>query len=164
MNTWNPAEFQTTSKRYRSKMRWWLPGAFMDKDEIKREIEWMAEAGYGGAEIIHFFPIPSADVNPADYGRFVFGSDEWNNRMKDALEAAIPLNFQLDFTVGPLWPIATPAVMDKNDDRRTHGLHIGTTVVVGTYNEAIPIPETIDSSRPYKLVAVTVAGDTEASP
>ena len=51
MNTWNPAEFQTTSKRYRPKMRWWLPGAFMDKDEIKREIRWMAEAGYGGAEI-----------------------------------------------------------------------------------------------------------------
>ncbi|MEI2279889.1 hypothetical protein [Paenibacillus polysaccharolyticus] len=25
--------------------------AFMDKDEIKREIRWMAEAGYGGAEI-----------------------------------------------------------------------------------------------------------------
>lgn len=157
MNTWDPVEFQTPSKRYRPKMRWWLPGAFMNKDEIKREIEWMAEAGYGGAEILHFFPIPSADIHPSDYGRFVFGGDEWNNRMKAALEAAIPLNFQLDFTVGPLWPIATPAVMDKNDDRCTHGLHIGTMVVAGTYNGAIPVPDTVDPSRPYKLVAVSAA-------
>ncbi len=157
MDTWSSEPFKSPANRYRPRMRWWLPGAFMNDEEIKREIEWMAANGYGGAEVIHFFPIPSADVAPADYGRYAFGSDEWNNRMKAALEAAIPLNFQLDFTVGPLWPIATPALMDKNDERCTQGLHAGTALMKGAYSGSVPKPDTVDPKRPYKLVAVTTA-------
>lgn len=55
MNKWDSEQFQSPANRYRPKLRWWLPGAFMDNEEIKREIEWMAGSGYGGAELIHFF-------------------------------------------------------------------------------------------------------------
>ncbi|MCR2806266.1 glycosyl hydrolase [Paenibacillus soyae] len=149
--------FKSPENRYRPKMRWWLPGAYMENDEIKREIEWLANAGYGGAEIIHFFGIPTEDVEPEQYVRYGFGSDEWNDRMKAALETAIPLGFQLDFTIGPLWPIATPAIMDREDDRCVHGLHFGTRAIIGAYHGQIPGAETIDGERPRKLVAVTAA-------
>ncbi|MEK6991400.1 glycosyl hydrolase [Paenibacillus sp. FSL K6-1566] len=157
MNKWDSEQFQSPANRYRPKLRWWLPGAFMDNEEIKREIEWMAGSGYGGAELIHFFSIPPADMDPSEFNRYGFGGEEWNNRMKSALEAAIPLSFQLDFTVGPLWPIATPAVMDKNDERCAQGLHVGTALFEGTYHGEIPVPDTIDLERPRKLVAVTAA-------
>ncbi|WP_419872383.1 glycosyl hydrolase [Candidatus Pristimantibacillus sp. PTI5] len=150
-------QFQSPSKRFRPKMRWWLPGAFMHNDEIKREIEWLVSAGYGGAEIIDFFAIPTADVDKADYGKYGFGSDEWNDRMKAALEVAIPLDFQLDFTVGPLWPIATPAIKDRNDYRCTQGLHVGTLSFTGSFKGPIPASETVDLERTCKLVAVTAA-------
>ncbi|MBB6634625.1 glycosyl hydrolase [Cohnella thailandensis] len=161
MTTWQMEYFRSPSKRFRPRMRWWLPGAFMENEEIKREIEWMAEAGYGGAEIIHFFQIPNVEVKPSDYGRYGFGGPEWNDRMKAALEAAIPLNFQLDFTIGPLWPIATPAIMDKNDERCAQGLHVGTIIVTGSYSGEIPVPATIDPERNYKLTAVTAARQVE---
>ena len=32
--------------------RWWIPGANMTKAEIRREIESMAAAGFGGAEVV----------------------------------------------------------------------------------------------------------------
>ncbi|WP_240647498.1 glycosyl hydrolase [Paenibacillus nanensis] len=149
--------FKSPENRYRPKMRWWLPGAYMENDEIKREIEWLANAGYGGAEIIHFFGIPTEDVEPEHYVRYGFGSDEWNDRMKAALETAIPLGFQLDFTIGPLWPIATPAVMDREDERCVHGLHFGTKMIIGAYRGTLPESGTIDGERPRKLVAVTAA-------
>lgn len=150
-------QFRFPANRYRPKMRWWLPGAFMNDEEIKREIEWLAEKGYGGAEIIHFFGVPYEDADPADYSRYAFGSEEWNKRMKAALQTAIPLRFQLDFTVGPLWPIATPAILDMNDNRCTQGLHIGMVSFSGTYSGAVPVSDTIEAKRPCKLVAVTAA-------
>lgn len=157
MNERLTQQFRSPANGYRPRMRWWLPGAFMNDEEIRREIEWMAEQGYGGAEIIHFFPIPSADVDPSEYGNYGFGGELWNSRMKAALLAAIPLNFQLDFTIGPLWPIATPAIMDKNDERCAQGLHACVASFKGTFNGAIPVPDTLDPDRPYQLVAVTSA-------
>lgn len=157
MNTWLPEQFQCPDNVYRPRMRWWLPGAFMTDEEIEREINWMAEMGYGGAEIIHFYPIPSRDIDPSEYSRYGFGGVEWNERMRIALKAAIPLGFKLDFTVGPLWPIATPAVMDQNDERCTQGLHVGVAAFNNSYSGAIPVPETVEAARPYKLVAVTAA-------
>ncbi|WP_028611667.1 glycosyl hydrolase [Paenibacillus harenae] len=150
-------QFQSPVNQNRPKMRWWLPGAFMSNAEIKREIEWLADAGYGGAEIIHFFAVPSDGVGQSDYEKYGFGSSEWNDRMKATLEAAIPLDFRLDFTVGPLWPIATPAILDRDDPRCTQGLHVGMISFDGTYNGPIPESETIESERPRKLVAVTAA-------
>jgi hypothetical protein len=150
-------EFINPKNNVRPKMRWWLPGAFMDNNEIKREIRILSEAGYGGAEILHFYPIPTAEVDLAQIPNYYFGSEQWNDRMKAALEAAIENNFTLDFTIGPLWPIATPAVMDVNDDRCVQGLHIGVKNFTGSYNGVIPDSETIVEERPKKLIAVTAA-------
>lgn len=149
--------FKNPDRTYRPKMRWWLPGAFMEEDEIKREIISLVEAGYGGAEVLYFMPIPSADIEPEKYGDYYFGSEKWNNCMRTALETAIEHNFKLDFTVGPLWPIATLAIMDKNDNRSSHGLHVGAFDFTGSFQGKLPVPDTIDQERRRKLVAVSVA-------
>lgn len=149
--------FKNPDQTYRPKMRWWLPGAFMEEDEIKREIISLVEAGYGGAEVLYFMPIPSADIEPEKYGDYYFGSEKWNNCMRTALETAIEHNFKLDFTVGPLWPIATPAIMDKNDNHASHGLHVGAFDFTGSFQGKLPVPDTIDQERRRKLVAVSVA-------
>ncbi|MBD7971212.1 glycosyl hydrolase [Paenibacillus gallinarum] len=149
--------FKNPDQTYRPKMRWWLPGAFMEKDEIKREIISLVEAGYGGAEVLYFMPIPSADIAPEQYGDYYFGSEKWNDCMRAALETAIEYNFKLDFTVGPLWPIATPALMDKDDERAAHGLHVGCLDFTRLFQGKLLIPDTIDRERKRKLVAVSVA-------
>lgn len=147
----------------RPKMRWWLPGAFMEDEEIKREIISLVEAGYGGAEILHFIPVPTTDVSPEKYEEYYFGSEKWNHCMKVALEAAIEYNFKLDFTIGPLWPIATPAIMNFEDERTAHGLHVGTSDFIGSFQGKLPLPETIDSERKSRLIAVSVAKKSKGS-
>lgn len=150
------SEFKSPNMEDRPMMRWWMPGAYMENDEIKREIKLMADAGYGGAEVLFFFPIPTADADPTkDYS---FGSAEWNDRMKAALEAAIEYDFQLDFTLTPSWPLAIPSITDVNDERTEQGLHVGVSnSIKGTYVGQIPIPDTLQESRAKKLVTITAA-------
>ena len=141
----------------RPKIRWWLPGAFMEKEELEQEIDDLVAAGYGGAEILYFMGIPSNDINPKAYHEYYFGSDKWNDLMKHALKKAIELNFKLDFTVGPLWPIASPAIPTIDDERASWGLHIGTTSFANTYCGELPSSDTIDKSRAYKIAGASIA-------
>jgi hypothetical protein len=139
------------------KIRWWLPGAFMEKEELEQEIEDLVAAGYGGAEILYFMGIPSNDIKPEAYTEYYFGSDRWNDLMKQALKKAIEHNFKLDFTVGPLWPIASPAIPAIDDERASWGLHIGTTSFANTYRGELPSSDTIDKSRAYKIAGASIA-------
>ncbi len=61
-------QFRFPANRYRPKMRWWLPGAFLNDEEIKREIEWLAEKGYGGATVGHSASDPTR-LRPYRTGR-----------------------------------------------------------------------------------------------
>ena len=150
-------QFKICNKNYGPKMRWWLPGAFLDDEELGKEIRDMAEAGYKGAEILYFMGIPSEEVNPESYSEYYFGSKQWNDRMKHALRKAIELDFQLDFTVGPLWPIATPAISDENDYRNSWGLHVATIDLENdSFSGALPVSDTIDQEKPYQFVAAAI--------
>lgn len=153
--------FKLNKTNSKPKMRWWLPGAFIDNEELEKEIKDMHKAGFGGAEILYFMSIPSKEVNPEDYYEFYFGSKQWNDRMKHALRTAIGLGFQLDFTVGPLWPIATPAVSEENDERTSWGLHVGTVDLKDNFVGVLPIAGTLEQDKPFLFVAATIAKKVE---
>ena len=147
----------------RPKMRWWLPGAFIDDNEIEKEIRDMKKAGFGGAEILYFMAIPTKEVMPESYSEYYFGSKQWNDRMKHALKTAIEVDFKLDFTVGPLWPIATPAICEENDERTSWGLHVGTIDFNGNFEGSLPIPETLEQGKLNHIVAASIARKVEAN-
>src|ERR1700712_5783179 len=43
--------FASPARQYQPKFRWWWPNALVDNTEIKAELDQMADAGFGGAEI-----------------------------------------------------------------------------------------------------------------
>ena len=89
-------------------IRWWISPSSMNETGTKAEVRKMAEAGFGGLELVCI-------------AGGTFGNAAWNNTMKWALEEAIECGIQLDFTIGQGWPIKTPAV-PANDVRSEQGL------------------------------------------
>lgn len=143
--------------RSKPKMRWWLTGAFLDEVELEKEIKELVSAGYGGAEILYFMGIPTKEVAPENYKEYYFGSKKWNHYMKHALQIAISHDFQLDFTIGPLWPIATPAIQAIEDDRSSWGLHIAALDFCEHYEGSMPVPKTLIEERRFQRVGAVIA-------
>lgn len=102
--------FKTVSMENRPLTRWWVPGSQMDKDEIKKEIESMVNAGFGGAEVV-----PVSVAGGDGEGVLDWGSEHWKEVTKYMLEVAGENNFTIDFTMTPAWPLALPTIKNVDD-------------------------------------------------
>jgi hypothetical protein len=75
-------EFAAPGARLRPKFRWWWPDALVDTDEIEREIDQIAAAGFGGVEIAAVTHSVSGQIDPVKSG---WGTPAW----ADAVETAV---------------------------------------------------------------------------
>ena len=60
--------FRTVDTRYKPRVRWWWPGASVAHDELIREVNEIADAGFGGVEIADVYDSISAFMDPSLYG------------------------------------------------------------------------------------------------
>ncbi len=104
------SSFMYPSNENKPLTRWWVPGSSMDKEEIKKEIESMVNAGFGGAEIV-----PVSIAGGDGEGQLDWGSNKWKEVTKYILETAKEYDFTIDFTMTPAWPLALPTIKDVND-------------------------------------------------
>ena len=123
-------------------IRWWVPGSMMDKEEVKAEIESMADAGFGGAEIVPVSMGGGDDFN----GSVDWGSDSWKEITKYILETAGENNFTIDFTMTPAWPLALPTVTDVNNPAQGAQMELDGAFVDGItnmnpFNGVLPVSE-----------------------
>lgn len=142
--------------------RWWVPGAKMDKDEIKKEIKSMVNAGLGGAEIV-----PVSLAGGDGEGEIDWGSEEWKETTKYILETAAQYDFSIDFTMTPAWPLALHTVEDVNDKKQGAQMELDGAWVDGITKEnpfkgKLPVSEEAKKDvekvdGKIKLVGVTVA-------
>lgn len=142
--------------------RWWVPGAKMDKDEIKAEIESMVKAGLGGAEIV-----PVSLSGGDGEGEIDWGSKEWKEITKYILETASKYDFTIDFTMTPAWPLALPTITDVNDENQGAQMELDGAWVDGITKEnpfkgELPISEETKEdikkvAGKSKLIGVTIA-------
>ena len=102
-------DFADASFHQSTRIRWWIPGGKMTEEEISRELEEIAAAGFGGVEVV---PVSSSGEggDTTDWG-----SEQWNKMMKFALEKAGELGMTIDFTMTPAWPLALPSITDVDD-------------------------------------------------
>jgi hypothetical protein len=143
----------------RPKIRWWLPLAPLRRDEIERELQDIAAAGFGGVEILGTPLTPAAA--PQTYG---FATPAWNDAMREILLGAKALGLTVDFTIGAVYPAATPAL--EPDDRATsQELVYGSVEIEGEFDG--PLPEPIIPSpsgvNDRRLVGVSAARITDDS-
>ncbi|HEX2313881.1 MAG TPA: glycosyl hydrolase [Thermomonospora sp.] len=103
------ARFARPPAAVRPKFRWWWPDGQVDPQEIRREIDQIADAGFGGMEIVavHHSIRDKSVLDPARYG---WGTPAWNAGVEAALDQAARRGVTVDLTIGPAWPAAVPTI------------------------------------------------------
>ena len=99
--------FASPARQYQPKFRWWWPNALVDNAEIKAELDQMADAGFGGAEITDVHHSAKQALDPAGHG---WGTPAWASATQAALEEAKARGMKVDLTAGPAWPSAVPSI------------------------------------------------------
>uniref|UniRef100_UPI00082F40E4 glycosyl hydrolase n=1 Tax=Nocardioides jensenii TaxID=1843 RepID=UPI00082F40E4 len=137
--------------------RWWWPHGLVDPTEIAREVDQVADAGFGHlevADVTHSLRARDIEIDVATYG---WGTAPWIAGVKAALARAAKREVRVDITVGPSWPAAVPTITPDDDAACTELVHGQAEVPAGTtYDAALPEPvvEAESSVTRATLVAV----------
>ncbi|MEV6036762.1 glycosyl hydrolase [Nonomuraea sp. NPDC052116] len=132
--------FARPRRAVRPMVRWWWPDAHVDPAEIRREVDVLADAGFGGAEIaaVHHSIRDKSVLDPARHG---WGTPAWNAAVEAALDQAARRGLTIDLTIGPSWPAAVPTITPEHPAAVKELAHGSVTVAGGaTYAGEVPPP------------------------
>ncbi|MGW5239317.1 glycosyl hydrolase [Monashia sp. NPDC004114] len=137
--------------------RWWWPHGLVDPAEIEREVDEVAQAGFGVlevADVTHSLRARNIEVDVATHG---WGTAPWVAGVKAALARAAQRGVRVDLTVGPSWPAAVPTITPDDDAACTELVHGQATVAAGaSYDAALPSPVVAAASSVTRSELVTV--------
>lgn len=137
--------------------RWWWPHGLVDPKEIAREVDQVADAGFGILEVAvvtHSLRARGIEIDVAKHG---WGSPSWVAGVKAALARAAKRDVRVDITVGPSWPAAVPTITPDSDAACTELVHGQATVLAGaTYDAALPEPVVEAATGATRAELVTV--------
>ncbi|XVQ08432.1 glycosyl hydrolase [Spirillospora sp. CA-255316] len=131
--------FARPAAAVRPKFRWWWPDAHVTPAEIRREIDQIADAGFGGAEIVavHHSIRDKSVLDPVHHG---WGTPAWNAGVEAALDQARRRGITVDLTIGPAWPAAVPTIT-PDSEAAVQELAYGAVTVAGGATHDGPVPE-----------------------
>lgn len=124
----------------RPKFRWWWPDGLVNTDEIAREVDQIADAGFGGAEIaaVHHSVKDKSVLDTAHHG---WGSRPWRDGVEAALRRAARRGLTIDLTLGPSWPVAVPGVTPDDEAAAKELVHGRASLSAGaTFRGPVPPP------------------------
>jgi hypothetical protein len=96
--------------------RWWWFASEIQKADIRSQLDWLKENGFGGVEIAFIYP-PDRDPGAK---RLRWLSPEWTDAVTCAKRYAESIGLGCDFTFGTLWPFGGTFVRDR-DRTRVYG-------------------------------------------
>ncbi|WUD71271.1 glycosyl hydrolase [Streptomyces sp. NBC_00510] len=138
--------FAAPGSAVRPKFRWWWPDGLVDPEEIRREVDQIADAGFGGAEIaaVHHSVKDTSVLDTEHHG---WGSPAWVAGVHAALDQARRRGVTIDLTIGPSWPAAVPGIT-PDSEAAVQELALGAvTVAAGTaYSGPVPAPSAAPAS------------------
>ena len=121
--------FSLPTKATAPRFRWWWPNGEVDIEEIRREVQQVAENGFGGLEVAnvhHSVPGELLDVE-----NFGWGSPQWLAALEAALEAGDEHGVEIDVTLGPSWPAAIPTITPQDPAALVELVHGQIELVAG---------------------------------
>jgi len=101
-----------TSER-RPWTRWWWPGNAVDKENLTRQLEQLAAAGFGGVEVTPIYGVRGAEDREVE-----FLSPKYMELLAHAATEAKRLGMQFDMATGTGWPFGGPWVAPEDGDAR----------------------------------------------
>ena len=133
------AGFAAPSAATAPRFRWWWPNGEIEIEEIIREVNQAADAGFGGLEIAdvhHSVPRDLLDVK-----NFGWGSPRWCEAVEASLEQADRRGITIDITLGPSWPAALPTLTPQSHEAVSEVAHGLVELAPGTtFSAALPEP------------------------
>ena len=96
--------------------RWWWFSCPIEKNEIERQLIWLKDNNFGGAEISFIYPLPEKESGVE------WLSEDWTDLVLHAKKTAEKLDLHLDFTLGTVWPFGGSIVPEKDAAKTFAGL------------------------------------------
>lgn len=155
-------EFERPGTRTAAGFRWWWPNGYVDPREVAREVDQVADAGFGVLEIADVTHSLNARGIEMDLQRFGWGTPAWVAGVKAALKQGAKRDVRIDVTVGPSWPAAVSTITPDDDAACTELAHGLVSLAAGTtYDDAVPAPVIAPASASTRreLVAVQAFRD-----
>ncbi|WP_322937288.1 glycosyl hydrolase [Nocardioides bizhenqiangii] len=144
--------------------RWWWPHGLVDPAEIAREVDQVADAGFGVLEVAvvtHSLRARGIEIDVAKHG---WGSPTWVAGVKAALARAAERNVRIDITVGPSWPAAVPTITPDDDAACSELAYGRADVAAGqAFDAELPAPTGEAHSTKVELVTVQAHRVTAAT-
>jgi hypothetical protein len=135
--------------------RWWWPHGAVDPRQVAREVDVVADAGFGVLEIADVTHSLRARSIEIDVTRQGWGTRPWVNGVKAALERAARRDVRIDITVGPSWPAAVPTVT-PDDEAASCELSYGRVDVAGGQTVDVELPGPHGETHGSRVELVTV--------
>ncbi|WP_017975541.1 glycosyl hydrolase [Actinopolyspora halophila] len=148
--------FAAPARSVQGRFRWWWPHGLVDPTEIAREIDEIADAGFGGVEIADVHHSVEEPLDPAEHG---WGTGPWVAAVEAALGRAAERDVTVDITIGPSWPAALPTVTPQSTAAATELAHGLVQVDGGSYDGEVPAPVVAPASgvTEHRLYTVQAA-------
>src|SRR4051812_42285444 len=89
--------YDDIGREYRPEVRWWLAEGLNTDDTLRKNIQEIADSGFGAAE---FLAMPEAGAPDSTYG---WGSQEWTADSRLIIEEATRLGLGFSLTSGTHW-------------------------------------------------------------
>jgi hypothetical protein len=147
----SPAQFKSPDTQYKPAIRWWWQ-APLTNDEALREVQVIADSGFGEVEIA--------------FSSGAWATDDQRTILGNVLDKAATLGIKVSMTMGPAWPIRTPST-GAGSGYASQELQYGHVHLTAGLNFSGPVPPPIDAAtrtQPSTLVAVTAARVVQAGP
>ena len=124
-------------------IRWWFPSADVDEQLVRKHLQDVYDAGFGGVEVALVPHYTSFDA-----GVDGWGTDKWKQLMKLILRTAseLPSSFKVDFTITAHWPPALNTI-DPNDVAASQEMAFVYQKAWAGNNLPLPLPETKTHDR-----------------
>ncbi len=96
--------------------RWWWFSCPIEEKEIERQLKWMKDNNFGGAEISFIYPVPEKKSGVK------WLSEDWSKLILYTKKKANEFDLHLDFTLGTVWPFGGSIVSEKDASKTFSGL------------------------------------------
>lgn len=148
--------FADPDAKHSMRIRTWWPSADIPDEIIESEIRQIAEAGFGGLEIIC---IPQGyDTTKIDTENYGWGTDGWNHAMVKVSEEVEKYDLQFDMTIGPRWPAGVPGLDVNSDYGSKRAVYSSSHMAVESTEPAIfAMPEDPVTDHSKKFIALIAA-------
>ncbi|RDW78827.1 uncharacterized protein DSM5745_05679 [Aspergillus mulundensis] len=127
-----------TSSYEAPRFRYWWPGGWIEPEIVRDEVEAIALAGFGGAEIGDVRDSITEAMDPKVYG---WAQERWNAGVLAAYQAGEDQGVHIDYTLGPHWPTGVPGYTPDSVETAKELVHGQILLQAGTnYSGPLPLP------------------------